>query len=49
MYKISNKDRQELLDLLELMKGYKPEGLRDQNRLRRARSVLKKLRRSTPM
>jgi hypothetical protein len=46
MYRISNKDRQDLLALLQLMQGYKPEGLREQNRLRRARAALKKLQRS---
>lgn len=48
MYRISNKDRDELLALLELMRECRPQGLRAENQLRRARAVLKRLQRKSP-
>mgnify|MGYP007133723109 CR=1 FL=1 len=49
MYRISNKDRADLLVLLDYLKDSKPATLKEQNRLRKVRAVLRKLQRSKPM
>ena len=48
MYRISNKDRDTLLTLLELTRGFRPEDYRQENKLRMARAALKRLQRSRP-
>ena len=43
MYRISNKDRDDLLVLLKMTKECRPQSLREQNQLSRARAALKRL------
>lgn len=43
MYRISNSDRNALLELLRITQGLEPVTLLEQNRLRNARLALKRL------
>ena len=49
MYRISNIDRAAMLVQLDSLKDSKPATLKEQNRLRKVRAVLRKLQRSKPM